>query len=92
MAIQCAFERQLNDLAYADCVALLENCGKSSKKLDAYKEIAAKVGLRLNIKKTEQMQLSQPKDANITKLAVDGQEIAVVDDFKYYGLAQQKKT
>ena len=31
------------------------------------------------------MQLNQPKDANITKLVVDGQEIAVVDDFKYLG-------
>ena len=31
------------------------------------------------------MQLNQPKDAIITKLAVDGQEIAVVDDFKYLG-------
>ena len=32
------------------------------------------------------MQLNQPKEANITKLVVDGQEIAVVDDFKYLGL------
>ena len=31
------------------------------------------------------MQLNQPKDAYITKLVVDGQEIAVVDDFKYLG-------
>ena len=31
------------------------------------------------------MQLNQPKDANIKKLVVDGQEIVVVDDFKYLG-------
>ena len=31
------------------------------------------------------MQLNQSKDANITKLVVDGQEIALVDDFKYLG-------
>ena len=85
-AIQCASERKLNDLAFADDVALLENSAvRAQKQLDAYKENAAKVGLRLNIKKTEQMQLNQPKDANITKLVVDGQEIAVVDDFKYLG-------
>ena len=32
------------------------------------------------------MQLNQPKEANIIKLVVDGQEIAVVVDFKYLGL------
>ena len=31
------------------------------------------------------MHLKQPKDAYITKLVVDGQEITVVDDFKYLG-------
>ena len=85
-AIQCVAEQKLNDLAFADDVALLENSAeRAQKQLDAYKDNAAKVGLRLNIKKTEQMQLNQPKDANITKLFVDGQEIAVVDDFKYLG-------
>ena len=43
---------------------------------------------------TEQKQFNQPKDANITKLIVERQGIAVIDDFKYldYMLAQQKKT
>ena len=73
-------------LSFANDVAILENsAGRAQKQLDAYKENAAKVGLRLNIKKTEQMQLNQPKDANITKLVVDGQEKAVVDAFKYLG-------
>ena len=81
---QRASERKLNDLAFADDVALLENSAvRAQKQLDAYMEIAAKVLLRLNIKKTKQMQLNQPEDTNIRKLVVDGKEIAVVDDFKY---------
>ena len=55
---------------------------RAQKQLDACNESAAKVGFRINIKNSEQMQLSQPKDANITKLVVDGQKIAEVDDFK----------
>ena len=85
-AIKCVAERKLNDLAFADDVALLENSAeRAQKQLDAYKDNALKVGLRLNIKKTEQLQLNQPRDAILTKLVVDGQEIAVVDDFKYLG-------
>ena len=58
----------LNDLAFADDVALLENSAvMAQKQLDAYKENSAKVGLRQNIKTVEQMHLNQPKDANIMK-------------------------
>ena len=79
-------ERKLNDLAFADDVALLENTSDmAQQQLDAYKTNAAIVGLRLNIKKTEQMQLNRPTNSNTTKLAIDGKDIAVVDDFKYLG-------
>ena len=52
-------ERKLNDLAFADDVALLENdIKRAQEQLDAFKNSAALVGLRLNTKKTEQMQLN----------------------------------
>ena len=35
------------------------------------------------------MQLNQPKDANIKKLVIDGQEIAVVDDLIYLGSTEK---
>ena len=74
-AIQCASEQKLNDLAFVDDVALLENSVvRAQKQLDAYKEYVSKVRLRLNIKNTKQMQLNQPKDAYFTKLDVDEQE------------------
>ena len=77
------YERKLSDLAFADDVALLENSiAQSQDQLDAYKNSAAIVGLRLNTKKTEQMQLNQPQGATTTKLFSDNQEIALVDDFK----------
>ena len=79
-------ERRLNDLAFADDVALLENnISRAQDQLDAFKNSAATVGLRLNTKKTEQMQLNQQQSATTTKLVSDNQEIAVFDDFKYLG-------
>ena len=55
-----ALERKLNDQAFADDVALLENdINRAQEQLDAFKNIAALVGLRLNTKKTEQKQLNQ---------------------------------
>lgn len=77
---------RLNDLDFADDVALLEkSMPRAQQQLDAYKNNAGKVGLQLNLRKTEQMQLNQAPNTNITKLVVDGQEIAVVEDFKYLG-------
>ena len=71
-AIKRTSKRKLNDLEFADDVAFLENSAvRALKPLDSYKENTAKNELRLKIKKTEQMQLDQPKDANIIKLVVD---------------------
>jgi hypothetical protein len=79
-------ERKINDLAFADDVALLENSAiRAQQQLDAYEANAGAVGLRLNIKKTEQMQLNQPPGMNAKKLVSNGQDIAVVNDFKYLG-------
>ena len=58
---------------------------RAQDQLDAFKNSAATVGLRLNTKMTEQMQLNQPQDATTTKLFSDNQEIAVVNDLKYLG-------
>ena len=81
-----ASERKLNDLAFADDVALLENTiERAQEQLDAFKNSAATVGLRLNTKKTEQIQLNVHQGTTFTKLVSENQEIAVVDDFKYLG-------
>jgi hypothetical protein len=74
-------ERRVNDLAFADDIALLE----SQKQLDALKTTASSVGLEINTEKTEQMRLNQPADNTPTPLHVDGQPIKIVDDFKYLG-------
>ena len=78
---------KLNDLAFADDVALLENsAAQSQRQLDVYKTNAGQVGLDINTKKTEQMRLNQPDGAaQVNPLTIDGQDIAIVDDFKYLG-------
>ena len=80
-------DHKVNDLAFADDIALLENTAAQSQgQLDAIKQEAGKVGLEINIKKTEQMRLNPSNDApQPAPLQIDGQDIAVVDDFKYLG-------
>ena len=82
-----AKERKVSDLDFADDIALLENCPlKAQNQLDALRNSARTTGLEINIAKTEQMRLNlpanQPSPPNLT---IDGQGIAVVDDFKYLG-------
>ena len=49
-------ERKLNDLAFADDVAMLENdINRAQEQLDAFKNSAASVGLKLNPKKTVEL-------------------------------------
>ncbi len=81
-------DRKINDLAFADDIALLEGSPtRAQEQLDALRCSASKVGLEINIGKTEQMCLvpssaaSQPQ----TNLTIDGQQIKVVDEFKYLG-------
>jgi hypothetical protein len=79
-------ERKLSDLAFVDDLALLEGSSdRAQPQLDSFKNKAATVGLRINTKKTEQMQLNRPSGMTITKLECEGQEISSVDDFKYLG-------
>jgi hypothetical protein len=87
--------RRLNDLSFADDIALLENDNtQAQKQLDLMKERASMVGLEINIKKTEQMRLNlptwySPMPSSIYNppppLLIDGQPIAIVNEFKYLG-------
>jgi hypothetical protein len=83
----CPKERKVSDLDFADDIALLENCPiKAQKQLDALRNSARATGLEINIAKTEQMRLNVPANQQPPpNLTIDGQEIAIVDDFKYLG-------
>ena len=78
-------DRKLNDLAFADDIALLENClDKAQEQLSIIQKNASSVGLEINGKKTEQIQLND-KSPTKRHLTSDGSIIEVVDDFKYLG-------
>jgi exonuclease III len=77
---------KVNDLNFADDVSLLENeAFKAQQQLDALQAKARTTGLEINVKKTEQMRLNQPEGAPAPNLVIDGEEIAIVEDFKYLG-------
>ena len=79
--------RLVNDLAFADDIALLENSNLQAQcQLDSLRQNASTVGLEINIKKTEQMRLNQPATSPPPPpLLIDGQPIEIVDEFKYLG-------
>jgi hypothetical protein len=80
------FEQRLADLDFADCIALLEgNHTQAQLQLDSPKINASKVGLEINKDKTEQMRLNLPANSNIPAPTINGEPIAVVNDFKYLG-------
>lgn len=78
---------KVNDLAFADDIALLEgNTEQQQKQVTALKIQARQVGLEININKTGQMRLNIQKDATpAPALKIDDQEVAIVNDFKYLG-------
>ena len=80
-------ERRINDLDFADDIALIESSKqRSQKQIDALKLQASKVGLQINLEKTEQIRLNQPIDTQQQKpIIIEGAEIAIVEDFKYLG-------
>jgi hypothetical protein len=79
--------RLVNDLAFADDIALLENTNSQAQsQLDSLRHNALTVGLEINVKKTEQMRLNQPATSSPPPpLIIDGQSIEIVDEFKYLG-------
>jgi len=76
-----------NDLDYADDIALLENCVEMANcQLAALSKAASAVGLEINVKKTEYMSFSiQHTNPSESKISIDNQQIAHVQDFKYLG-------
>ena len=74
----------VTDLGFADDLALITEGMKASQELlTRLEKEAAKVGLHLNAKKTEVMTYNQP--VNIPIKTSNGEEIKVVEDFKYLG-------
>jgi hypothetical protein len=79
-------ERRIDDLDFADDIALIESSKqRSQKQIDALKLQASKVGLQINVEKTEQIRLNQPIDTQQKPITIEGAEIAIVEDFKYLG-------
>lgn len=78
-------EKYLTDLDYADDIALTaEHIQSAQTLLISLEEAAAKVGLKLNSKKTECMLMNEdPTHPCITSM--DGSHIKEVEDFKYLG-------
>ncbi|KAF7247487.1 putative uncharacterized transposon-derived protein F52C9.6 [Varanus komodoensis] len=74
--------RNINNLRYADDTTLMAESEEELKSLlMQVKEESAKVGLKLNIKKTKIM-ASGP----LTSWQTDGEEMEVVTDFIFLGL------
>ena len=74
----------ITDLDFADDLALLTTeIDQAQEVLSRLEKEAAKIGLHLNVPKTEVMTFNQEEDKII--VARDGREIKVVFDFKYLG-------
>jgi hypothetical protein len=85
-------ERKLNDLAFADDIALLESTeAKAEEQLRIHNINANKTGLEINVVKTVQMRLNLPRGfypataPDGYTLNVDDNHFEVVEDFKYLG-------
>jgi hypothetical protein len=83
-------EIKLNDLDYADDIALLEGCIKrAQEQLNETSNNGKDVGLEINVKKTKIMRLNEdPSQSNIP-LTLNGEAIESVENFKYLGSQMQ---
>ena len=74
---------KVNDLGFADDIALLENDSiHAQRQIDSLKTEAGKVGLEINVQKTEQMRLNKPANLRtVDHLVINDQPINIVDDF-----------
>ena len=76
----------INDLDFADDVALLENSiHQANEQLCTLSLEAGYVGLDINKAKTEYMTINQRADEAETKLMLYGVELVKVENFKYLG-------
>jgi hypothetical protein len=81
----CHPARRLNDLDYADDIALFEALVKiANNQLNRLRVEARAVGLHINTEKTEYIALNKPKGP-LEDVSLDGKKINRVDDFKYLG-------
>ena len=73
--------------SFVDDIALLENDStKAQRQLDKLEHEAKKVGLEINVQKTEKMRLNQSSNLSSTDpLVIKSQPIKIFDDFKYLG-------
>ena len=77
-------KRKLNDLDYADDIALLEmSIAKAAEQILRLSVEASKVGLEVNTEKTEYMCVNVCEDADL--MSLNGKRINKVSDFKYLG-------
>ena len=75
----------ITDLDFADDIVLFPSTFPAAQLiLNRFVETAAKVGLRLNIKKTEYMLIGDWKGIS-DSILVDGLPLKEVDDYKYLG-------
>ena len=76
-------QQRLNDLDYADDIALLEGSqSRAQEQLEECSRTASSVGLEINIGKTKQIIFNA---AASEPLKLNGEEIEIVNDFKYLG-------
>ena len=74
--------RDINNLRYADDTTLMAESEEELKSLlMKVKEESEKVGLKLNIQKTEIMAFGP-----ITSWKIDGETVETVSDFSFFGL------
>ena len=79
-------EIKINDLDYADDIALLENNIKRAQdQLDQMSKTAKEVGLEINVNKTKIMRLNEKEEDRNIQLTLNGETIENVDNFKYLG-------
>jgi len=74
----------VTDLDFADDIGLVSNtAGQAQELLKEVEKAALQVGLHMNASKTKYMLFNQ--DQNIVITTLDGNNLEVVDDFKYLG-------
>ena len=82
--IQWTMFSQLEDLGYADVIALFStNARHLQQKANVLNENAKKAGLHITVKKTKVMHLNLTEPH--PQIMIDGEELGAVDDFTYLG-------
>ena len=88
MGIQWTLTKQLEDLDFADDISLLAHRHEDAQtKLEHVAEEAEKVGLQININKTEVMRVNNNRQEAIQ---LQGKEIKEADSFTYLGSVVRK--